>query len=85
MIDLVHPHDRLVKVLLLHPESAGHLLREHLPQPVTAILAPGNPELVDGSFVSNELSAYFSDRLFRAKTITGKDAFFYVLIEHKSY
>ncbi|MEO5369525.1 MAG: Rpn family recombination-promoting nuclease/putative transposase [Magnetococcus sp. DMHC-1] len=85
MIDLLHPHDRLVKVLLLQPESAGYLLRERLPPPVTAILAPGDPELVDGSFVSDELSAYFSDRLFRARTITGKDAFFYVLIEHKSY
>ncbi len=66
-------------------ETAGALLREYLPKEIVALLAPGNPEPVPDTFVSQELQPYYSDKLFRSKTLSGKDLFFYTLMEHKSY
>ncbi|MBF0612993.1 MAG: Rpn family recombination-promoting nuclease/putative transposase [Magnetococcales bacterium] len=85
MTNLPQPHDRLFKALLSHPETAGALLREYLPAPIVALLTPDNPELVSETFVSQELRPVYSDRVFRSKTVTGKEVFFYTLMEHKSY
>ncbi|GAB0057898.1 Recombination-promoting nuclease RpnE [Candidatus Magnetaquicoccaceae bacterium FCR-1] len=85
MSDLFQPHDRLFKALVSNPETAGALLREYLPQEIVALLAPGDPELEPGSFVSQELQPYYSDRLFRSTTLSGRNLFFYTLMEHKSY
>lgn len=85
MTDLSQPHDLLFKEILSHPETAGALLREFLPPMVAALLAPDPPQLVDGSFVEERLRPFLSDRLFQARTLSGKPLFIYVLIEHKSY
>ncbi|NGZ06681.1 MAG: hypothetical protein G8237_10025 [Magnetococcales bacterium] len=85
MTDLTQPHDKLFKMLLSDPEHAGALLREQLPAPIVALLAPGNPELVPGSFLSPELRPHFSDLLYKARTLEGTDLYFYILIEHKSF
>ncbi|MBF0182182.1 MAG: Rpn family recombination-promoting nuclease/putative transposase [Magnetococcales bacterium] len=85
MTDLAQPHDRLFKALVSHPETAGALLREYLPKEIVALLAPGNPEPVPGTFVSQELQPYYSDMLFCSKTLSGRSLFFYTLMEHKSY
>ncbi|MBF0626192.1 MAG: Rpn family recombination-promoting nuclease/putative transposase [Magnetococcales bacterium] len=49
MLDLAQPHDRLFKALLSHPETAGALLREHLPPAIVALLANEPPEPVEGT------------------------------------
>ncbi|MBF0438676.1 MAG: Rpn family recombination-promoting nuclease/putative transposase, partial [Magnetococcales bacterium] len=85
MTELTQPHDRLFKALISTPESAGALLREYMPKEIVALLAPEEPELVPGSFVSEELRPFYSDRMFRAKTLSGKSLYFYTLMEHKSY
>ncbi|MBF0191361.1 MAG: Rpn family recombination-promoting nuclease/putative transposase [Magnetococcales bacterium] len=85
MTDLVQPHDKLFKALMSNPETAGALLREHLPQEIVALLACDHPELVKGSFISPELRPYFSDMIFKAKTLSLKDLYFYLLVEHKSF
>ncbi|MBF0271528.1 MAG: Rpn family recombination-promoting nuclease/putative transposase [Magnetococcales bacterium] len=84
MTDMIHPHDRFLKALLSNPDTAGTLLRERLPKAVVEVLSPDPPELMDGSFVDEELRAHLTDRLYRVKTITGRAALLYVLIEHKS-
>ncbi|MBF0133431.1 MAG: Rpn family recombination-promoting nuclease/putative transposase, partial [Magnetococcales bacterium] len=84
MTDIIHPHDRFLKALLSDPETAGTLLRERLPKEVVAMLSDDPPELVEGSFVDATLRAHLTDRLYRVKTITGRAALLYVLIEHKS-
>ncbi|MBF0179676.1 MAG: Rpn family recombination-promoting nuclease/putative transposase [Magnetococcales bacterium] len=38
MVDLSQPHDRLIKHLLSHPETADAFFRERLPEPVVARL-----------------------------------------------
>ncbi|MBF0426544.1 MAG: Rpn family recombination-promoting nuclease/putative transposase [Magnetococcales bacterium] len=85
MNDLTQPHDRLFKALVSHPETAGALLREYLPEEISSLLAPTPPQFVEGSFVDEELRGYLSDRLFVATTLSGKPLHVYVLIEHKSY
>ncbi|MBF0141564.1 MAG: Rpn family recombination-promoting nuclease/putative transposase [Magnetococcales bacterium] len=50
MSDLTQPHDRLFKALMSHPETAGALLSEYLPEEISALLAPLPPQFVEGSF-----------------------------------
>nr|VFK40161.1 MAG: conserved hypothetical protein (putative transposase or invertase) [Candidatus Kentron sp. SD] len=79
------PHDRFLKELLSHPQRAGALLRERLPEEIVKSLSEKPPELVDASFVDEELDEHLSDRLFKVETIDrSRTAFLYVLIEHKS-
>lgn len=82
-MDICH-HDGFFKALMDQPGTAGVLLRERLPQPVTALLAPGEPELVEGSFIDEELRETRSDRLYRVGLRGGDSGYIYCLLEHKS-
>nr|VFK39540.1 MAG: conserved hypothetical protein (putative transposase or invertase) [Candidatus Kentron sp. SD]VFK44764.1 MAG: conserved hypothetical protein (putative transposase or invertase) [Candidatus Kentron sp. SD]VFK80391.1 MAG: conserved hypothetical protein (putative transposase or invertase) [Candidatus Kentron sp. SD] len=82
--EIAQPRDRFLKELLSHPERAGVLLREHLPDEVARFLSAKPPEAVPSSFVDEQLKEHRSDRLFKMETIDGRTAFLYVLIEHKS-
>ena len=84
MDNIPQAHDRFLKELLSHPERAGALLRERLPEEIVRFLSPGPPELVDASFVDERLRGHLSDRLFKVETLNRQTAFLYVLIEHKS-
>jgi predicted transposase YdaD len=77
-------HDAFFKQVLSEPALAGTFLREHLPPDVAILLSPEPPELVAGSFVDEELRQHRSDLLFRVQLKVGRDAFAYVLTEHKS-
>lgn len=77
-------HDEFLKAILEQPGTAGALLRERLPPEVVALLAPGEPELVQASFVDPELRQSHSDRLFRLARSDGGSLFVYCLVEHKS-
>ncbi|MBF0184641.1 MAG: Rpn family recombination-promoting nuclease/putative transposase [Magnetococcales bacterium] len=85
MNEIFQPHDLLFKTLMSHPETAGGFLQEHLPPELSRLLAPEPPQPVEGTFVEEHLRPYYSDRLFEAKTITGKPVSLYFLIEHKSF
>ena len=84
MADIAHPHDRFVKALLSDPKKAGAFLREWLPKEIAALLSPELPELVPGSFVDEKLREHLTDRLYQAKTVSGRTALLYILIDHKS-
>ena len=85
MSEITQPHDRFLKFLLSDPERAGILVRERLPKEIAELLGPEPLELVEGSFVDEELRSHLSDRLFRAHTINGLVAMLYILIDHKSH
>ncbi len=85
MSEITQPHDRFLKWLLSDPEKAGALLRERLPKEIAELLGPEPPELVEGSFVDEELRGHLTDRLFRMRTIHGRVALLYILIDHKSH
>jgi hypothetical protein len=69
-------HDRFFRALMERPGVAGAFLRERLPREIADQLV-GDPVLVEGSFVDEEMRASQCDRLYR-------EAFVYCLIEHKS-
>jgi hypothetical protein len=77
-------HDAFFRQSLSDPTLAGKFLREHLPPGVAGQLGPELPEPVPGSFVDEELRQHHSDLLFRVHLKAGRDAFAYVLMEHKS-
>lgn len=80
----VQPHDAFFQALLDNPGNAGALLRERLPPEVAALLADEPPVLMPGSFVSRALRRYRTDRLYKARTVTGRPVLVYTLVEHKS-
>jgi predicted transposase YdaD len=77
-------HDAFFKRVLGDREAADRFLREHLPPEVIELITSDPPEPVPGSFVDAELRQHHSDLLFRVQLNTGRDAFAYVLMEHKS-
>ena len=78
------PHDSFFRALLDDPERASTLIREYLPGEVVDQLADDPPELVDGTYVDDDLRDSQSDRLFKVRLTSGKPALLYVLLEHKS-
>ena len=81
---LVNIHDAFFRQALGDPELAGTFLREHLPPDIAGELGPELPEPIPGTFVDEELRQHHSDLLFRIQLKAGRDAFAYVLMEHKS-
>jgi predicted transposase YdaD len=67
-------------------------LRDHLPPDLVALLVPGPPELVTGSFVDERLRRHHTDLLFRLRwrtkaregSVAEGQVLGYVLLEHKS-
>ena len=81
---LVQHHDQFFKRLLDKPGTAGALLRERLPPTVAARLSDDPPELLPGSFVPAELREYRTDRLYRVRTVDGRQLLIHTVVEHKS-
>ena len=79
-----NPHDAYFKTVMGEARNAKDLFYKHLPGEMTCQFAPGLPELIQGSFVDEDLSVHLSDMLYRVKLKTGSEAFVYTLIEHKS-
>ena len=77
-------HDAFFKRTLSDPERAGLFLREHLPADVAELLGPEAPVPVPGSFVDEALRDHHSDLIFRVRLKGERDAFAYILMEHKS-
>jgi predicted transposase/invertase (TIGR01784 family) len=76
-------HDHFFRALMERPKAAGALLRERLPPPIAEQLV-GDPVLVEGTFVDEEMRKSQSDRLFQVALRGGRSAFIYCLVEHKS-
>jgi predicted transposase/invertase (TIGR01784 family) len=79
-------HDAFFKKVMSDPQIAGQFLRERLPREVAVLLSSEAPELLPGSFVSEELAQDHSDLLFRLRLneAGSEDVFAYLLVEHKS-
>ena len=79
------PHDNLFRALVSDPGRAAALIRDHLPNRITGLLADAMPVPLDGSFVDEALRGSQSDMLFEVELASGGPAFVYVLAEHKSH
>ncbi len=70
--------------VFLWPEMAQDFLCRYLPEEVASLLAPTVPWLRKESFVDEVLQEYFSDLLYEVQLHDGRDAYIYILMEHKS-
>ena len=78
------PHENVLRVLLSDPARVQALFRDHLPNDIVGLLADTLPVPVDGTFVDEALRDSRSDFLFEVKLKSGKSAFIFLLLEHKS-
>jgi hypothetical protein len=77
-------HDALFRAWLGNPDAVRLLIRERLPQRMIALIEPGAPERIPGSFVDERLVRSFTDLLYRVRVKEGGSAYVYVLIEHSA-
>lgn len=76
-------HDALFKQFLTHPETARDFLEAHLPAALREACDLTTLRLESGSFVEDDLRAYYSDVLYSLKTQRG-DGYIFCLVEHQS-
>jgi predicted transposase/invertase (TIGR01784 family) len=79
-----HPHDAFFKQLFTQPEVAEDFVRHYLPKALVAVLKPGSLTITKDSFIDEALAEHYSDLLYRVQLRAGKEAYVYLLFEHKS-
>lgn len=77
------PHDAAFRAFLTHPSTARDFIELQLPAELRAVCDLSTLKLESGSFVEENLRAYYSDVLYSLKTAAG-DGYIHVLIEHQS-
>lgn len=77
------PHDAIFKTFLNHPATARDFLQLHLPASLQKLCDLKTLQLESGSFIEDDLRAYYSDVLWSLKTREG-DGYIYTIIEHQS-
>ena len=78
------PHDSFFKAIFSNKKSIIELLRMSLPPKVFNKIDLDSIEIEKGSFISKEFKQYASDLIVRCK-YNKKDAYIYILFEHKSH
>lgn len=61
------PHDELFRALLSDQGRASAFLRDHLPNEITAYISDEPPELVEGTYVDEDLRTTQSDILLKVQ------------------
>ncbi|SUX66281.1 transposase [Citrobacter amalonaticus] len=79
----VTAHDAVFKTFMCHPDTARDFLEFHLPASLRQLCDLDSLKLESGSFIEENLRAYYSDVLWSLKTAEG-EGFIYVVIEHQS-
>ncbi len=79
-----NPHDKIFKEIMGKTETAKEFLANYLPEEVLQAVDLGNLAPEKDTYIDNELKESCSDKLFKT-TINNRDAYIYLLFEHKSY
>lgn len=77
------PHDAVFKKIMSYPEMARDFLDIHLPPALREICDLQTLKLEPGSFIEQDLRAFYSDVLWSLKTREGQ-GYIYCVIEHQS-
>ncbi|MCW2474434.1 Rpn family recombination-promoting nuclease/putative transposase [Candidatus Symbiopectobacterium sp. NZEC151] len=77
------PHDATFKQFLTNSDTARDFMQLHLPGELRELCDLTTLKLESGSFIEDDLRAYFSDVLYSVKTRVG-EGYIHVLIEHQS-
>jgi predicted transposase/invertase (TIGR01784 family) len=81
---LNNPHDKFFKESFGRKEIAQSFIQEYLPKKLRNQINFKTLEILKDSYIDKELTEHFSDILYKVK-ISGKNAYVYLLFEHKSY
>ena len=81
---LNNPHDKFFKESFSRKEIAQSFIQEYLPETLRNQINFKTLEILKDSYIDKELTEHFSDILYKVK-ISGKNAYIYLLFEHKSY
>ena len=84
MGDVKNVHDSFFKEIFSNPDSARRFFQRALPGQVLKKLDLGSLRIRKDSFITKELRPFYSDMLYSVKT-TDREAFIYLLLEHKSF
>lgn len=76
------PHDKIVKKILSHPETARDILTLYLPQEILSIIDLNHLKLQKDSFIDDEHRANATDLLFKT-SCKNKDGYIWILLEHQ--
>ena len=79
----VTAHDAVFKTFMCHTDTARDFLEFNLPVSLRQLCDLDSLKLESGSFIEENLRAYYSDVLWSLKTAEG-EGFIYVVIEHQS-
>ena len=79
-----NPHDALFRALLSDRRHAKAFVKEHLPRSIADRMADALPEIVDGSFLDEDLNRSQADLLLKISMISGDSQFVFAVAEHKS-
>jgi predicted transposase/invertase (TIGR01784 family) len=77
-------YDRLFRRLFGDAEAAADLARNALPQELLRRIDLSSAEVIEGSFVDEQLRGHQTDLLVRFRSSGGREIYLYVLVEHKS-
>ena len=80
---LSNPHDKFFKESFSRKEVARSFIREYLPRGICTQLDLKTLTIRKDSYIDKEMFEHFSDILYSVK-LSGKQAFIYLLFEHKS-
>ena len=80
---MTHPHDALFRYTFSQPEYAAQLIRGNLPGAIAERIDWASIKDVSGSFIDKESAWRHTDLLFQA-SLSGRDAYVYLLFEHQS-
>jgi len=81
---LNNPHDRFFKEVLGNVANTQAFLETYLSSDVLQTIDVGTIQAEKDSFIEQDLKEFYADLLFRA-TIRNREAYVYILLEHKSY
>jgi predicted transposase/invertase (TIGR01784 family) len=81
---LTNPHDKFFKESFGRKEIVKSFIVEYLPAQLHQQMDFATLEILKDSYIDKELSAHFSDILYKIK-IGGAGSYLYLLFEHKSY
>ena len=85
MAEIINPHDKFFKEMLVQPEAARIFLRDFLPPAVAGQFDLSRLQLVKGCFIDEALQEHFPDLVYEVGLRDHDSAFVCVLFEHKSY
>ena len=81
----INPHDHFFKQTFADKRIASEFIQHYLPTSLADLFEAKKLEVINASYIDEDLKENLSDLLYRVPLKKGGEAFVYILLEHKSY